>query len=54
MALGGDGVISVFSNPYPAEMKRVTEAILNNELSSAQSYNNKYLGMMSSLFMLNL
>lgn len=50
MALGGDGVISVFSNPYPAEMKQITEAVLNNELSSAQSYNNKYLGMMSSLF----
>lgn len=50
MALGGDGVISVFSNPYPAEMKQVTEAVINNELSSAQSYNNKYLGMMSSLF----
>ncbi|MBU0704434.1 MAG: dihydrodipicolinate synthase family protein, partial [Chloroflexi bacterium] len=23
MALGGDGVISVFSNPYPVEMKQV-------------------------------
>jgi 4-hydroxy-tetrahydrodipicolinate synthase len=50
MALGGNGVVSVFSNPYPAEMKQLTAALLNNEISSAQSYNNKYLGMMNSLF----
>ncbi|MEJ2495460.1 MAG: 4-hydroxy-tetrahydrodipicolinate synthase [Ignavibacteriaceae bacterium] len=50
MALGGKGVISVFSNPYPAEMKKITDSILNNELSSAQKYNNSYLSMMKSLF----
>jgi 4-hydroxy-tetrahydrodipicolinate synthase len=50
MALGGDGVISVFSNPYPSEMKQITDAMLNNDLSSAQNINNKYLGMMSALF----
>lgn len=50
IALGGDGVISVFSNPYPSEMKQITDAMLNNDLSSAQSFNNKYLGMMNALF----
>ena len=50
MALGGDGVISVFSNPYPSEMKQLTDAMLNNDLSSAQKFNNKYLGMMNALF----
>jgi len=50
MASGGDGVISVFSNPYPAEMKKITDAILNNNLKLAQELNNKYLSMMNSLF----
>jgi len=50
MALGGDGVISVFSNPFPSEMKQITDAMLNNKLSSAQKFNNKYLGMMNALF----
>ena len=50
MASGGEGVISVFSNPYPAEMKRITNAILNNNLKLAQELNNKYLSMMNALF----
>jgi len=50
MTSGGDGVISVFSNPYPAEMKMITDAILNNNLKLAQELNNKYLSMMNSLF----
>jgi len=50
MALGGDGVISVFSNPYPAEMKQVVDAMLNKKLPEAQKYNNKYLRMMNALF----
>ncbi|MFC2103044.1 4-hydroxy-tetrahydrodipicolinate synthase [Bacteroidota bacterium] len=50
MALGGDGVISVFSNPYPTEMKKITDAMLARDLSSAQNYNNKYLPMMNVLF----
>jgi 4-hydroxy-tetrahydrodipicolinate synthase len=50
MALGGDGVISVFSNPYPTEMKKITDAILNNKLKLAQDLNNKYLAMMNALF----
>ena len=50
MASGGDGVISVFSNPYPAEMKKITNAVLNNNLKLAQELNNKYLSMMNALF----
>jgi 4-hydroxy-tetrahydrodipicolinate synthase len=51
MALGGDGVISVFSNPYPAQMKQITDALLKDDLSSAQNYNNEYIGMMNALFL---
>jgi len=50
MALGGDGVISVFSNPYPAQMKQITDAQLKYDLPSAQNYNNEYIGMMTTLF----
>jgi 4-hydroxy-tetrahydrodipicolinate synthase len=50
IASGGDGVISVFSNPYPAEMKKITDAMLNNNLKLAQDLNNKYLSMMNALF----
>jgi 4-hydroxy-tetrahydrodipicolinate synthase len=50
MSLGGDGVISVFSNPYPAEMKKVTNAVLKNNLGESRRYNNQYMGMMNALF----
>jgi len=50
MASGGDGVISVFSNPYPTEMKKITNALLTNNFKLAQELNNKYLSMMNSLF----
>jgi 4-hydroxy-tetrahydrodipicolinate synthase len=50
MASGGDGVISVFSNPYPKEMKKITDEMLNNNLKFAQVLNNKYLSMMNALF----
>jgi 4-hydroxy-tetrahydrodipicolinate synthase len=50
MALGGDGIISVFSNAYPRELKKLTDAILKNDFASARELNNKYLGMMGALF----
>ena len=50
MALGGDGVISVFSNPYPNEMHNLAKLVLDQKLSEAQKLNNKYLSMMDSLF----
>lgn len=50
MALGGDGVISVFSNPYPVEMKKLTDAVSKNNLNEARRLNNKYMSMMNALF----
>ena len=50
MALGGIGIISVFSNVFPKELKRITDAILKNDMTLAQSLNNKYLSMMNALF----
>lgn len=50
MASGGDGVISVFSNPYPSEMKKITSATLDGKIKEAQNLNNNYLAMMNALF----
>lgn len=50
MALGGDGVISVYSNTFPSEMKNITDAMLRNDYNTARDLNNKYLKMMNALF----
>ncbi len=50
MTLGGKGIISVFSNAYPRELKKLTEAILKGDLDAARKLNNKYLSMMNALF----
>ncbi len=50
MALGGKGVISVFSNVYPKEMCTLTNLILNSDFKKALELNNKYLKMMNLLF----
>lgn len=50
MALGGVGVISVFSNPFPGQMKEIVNALFNHDLITAQKFNNKYLAMMNKLF----
>lgn len=50
MALGGAGIISVFSNAYPKELKQITNSIFNNDFSLAQKLNNKYLSIMNALF----
>jgi 4-hydroxy-tetrahydrodipicolinate synthase len=50
MALGGVGIISVFSNAYPKELKGLTDAISKNDLALARELNNKYLSMMNALF----
>jgi 4-hydroxy-tetrahydrodipicolinate synthase len=50
MALGGKGVISVFSNPFPLQMTQITTAMLNGDLELARNLNNKYLKMMNVLF----
>lgn len=50
MALGGRGVISVFSNVFPREMVSLTDAILKNDWEQARGINEKYLGIMNDLF----
>ena len=50
MALGGVGVISVYSNAFPKELKEITTAMQKNELQQAQVLNQKYLKMMNLLF----
>lgn len=50
MALGGVGVISVFSNIFPKEMKILVDAMLNNNFEKARKIHNRYLNMMNLLF----
>jgi 4-hydroxy-tetrahydrodipicolinate synthase len=50
MALGGVGVISVFSNPFPVQMIEITKTMLSGDLTKAKELNNKYLKMMNLLF----
>jgi 4-hydroxy-tetrahydrodipicolinate synthase len=50
MALGGKGVISVFSNPFPIQMCEITNAMLDNNIELARKQHNKYLKLMNSLF----
>lgn len=50
MALGGKGIISVFSNAYPSELKKLTNAMLKNDIIEAQRLNNKCMRMMNALF----
>ncbi len=50
ISLGGAGVVSVFSNPYPHLMKKLTNALLKNEIDKARQMNDKYNDMMNKLF----
>ncbi|MFO7524773.1 MAG: 4-hydroxy-tetrahydrodipicolinate synthase [Ignavibacteriaceae bacterium] len=50
MSLGGDGVVSVFSNIFPKEMSELTNLILKDDFRSALKLHNKYLKMMNLLF----
>jgi 4-hydroxy-tetrahydrodipicolinate synthase len=50
MALGGSGIISVFSNPFPTQMKMLTDSILKGDYKKARELNNKYMNMMNLLF----
>ncbi len=50
MALGGAGIVSVFSNVYPKELKMLTSALENNDMDKARELNDKYGGMMRALF----
>jgi 4-hydroxy-tetrahydrodipicolinate synthase len=50
MALGGMGVVSVFSNPFPHLMTKLTGALLKHDFTEGQKLNNKYNDMMTKLF----
>jgi len=50
MALGGVGVISVYANAFPKELKEITTAMQQNDLRKAQALNQKYLKMINLLF----
>ncbi|MDR3610420.1 MAG: 4-hydroxy-tetrahydrodipicolinate synthase [Ignavibacteriaceae bacterium] len=50
MALGGVGVISVFSNAFPMKMQDITQAMLNGDLTKAREFNSRYMKMMNLLF----
>lgn len=51
MAMGGKGVISVFSNIMPREMHELTTAALENRTEDARRLMFKYADVMNALFM---
>lgn len=51
MALGGKGVISVFSNALPQQMHDLTAAMLEGSLEEARRLNMEYLDLMDGFFM---
>lgn len=50
MALGGLGVISVFSNIMPKEMHTITKLMLDGKIEEARKMHLGYLELMNSLF----
>lgn len=51
MALGGRGVISVFSNLLPSVMHKLTAAMLGGDLKTARDINQDYVDLMDGLFL---
>lgn len=51
MALGGKGVISVFSNALPRIMHELTAAMLSGNLETARKLNAQYLDLMDGFFL---
>lgn len=51
LALGGKGVISVFSNILPKEMHQICADYLNGDVESSRKAFLKYLDLMDALFM---
>ena len=50
IAVGGQGVISVASNAFPAEMTELTRAALDNDWTRARQLQHKYLALMQANF----
>ena len=51
MALGGKGVISVFSNALPRQMHDLAAAMLQGDLDTARTLNSQYLDLMDGFFL---
>lgn len=51
MALGGKGVISVFSNALPRQMHDLAAAMLQGDLDTARKLNNQYMDLMDGFFL---
>lgn len=51
MALGGKGLISVFSNVLPKEMHDLAHSVLENNLEAARKLNSQYIDLMDGFFM---
>ena len=51
MALGGQGVISVFANVCPKEMHELCMAVKNEDYATARAMTSKYIDLMNALFM---
>lgn len=50
-ALGGKGVISVFTNVLPQQLHDLTMAVINNDLDTARSLNSQYIDLMDGFFL---
>lgn len=51
VALGGKGVISVFSNALPGEMHNLAAAVLRGDLETARALNSRFIDLMDGFFM---
>lgn len=50
-ALGGKGVISVFTNALPRQMHDLVLSVINNDLETARKLNTEYVDLMDGFFM---
>ncbi|WP_214851487.1 4-hydroxy-tetrahydrodipicolinate synthase [Exiguobacterium sp. s193] len=50
MAWGAQGVISVLSNPYPAETQALAEAMLANDLTTARRIQSDLMSVIAAIF----
>ncbi len=51
MALGGKGVISVFSNALPRQLHELTTAVLQGDLDTARKLTMEYIDLMDGFFL---
>lgn len=51
MALGGKGVISVFTNALPRQLHNLAVAMLQGDLETARKLNEEYIDLMDGFFM---